>query len=69
MLVRAGLLVVVELIDDVGVASVVSSDDSNCRVEAVAKAHISELTLGIKTAKGVRACRVVQQPKNVDVGG
>ena len=43
----------VEWTEEVAVASVVSSDDSNCRVEAVAKAHISELTL---EAKDVETC-------------
>lgn len=60
---------VVGLNEDAVIESAVSSGGSNCRVESVAKAHISELTLRPKTTRGVRARRVVQQPKNVEMGG
>lgn len=45
-LVTGGLLNKVESDENAAVARVVISDGLNCRVEAVAKAHISELTLG-----------------------
>lgn len=37
----------------------------NCRNEAVIETHISLLKRKVKAAKGVRAQRVVQRPKNV----